>query len=191
MDGIIDAAKKDGANVILFTCEGFIFHDLKEFSAGEYNIFNLPTLENFDGVIIDPDSIENKEMQEYLCNYIRTADVPCVSFNREISNANEIYFDNEKGFKKLLEHLIGEHRLSDIHYISGPFGNRDAVQRLDIFKTTLKEHGLSIDDENIFEGDFNFTSGRQAAKKYIKGKRLPQAFVCANDFMAIGLMEEL
>lgn len=192
MDGIVDAAKKDGANVILFTCEGFIFHNLKEFSAGEYNIFNLPTFENYDGVIIDPDSIENKKMQDYLCECIRTSNVPCVSFNREISNANEIYFDNEKGFKKLLEHLIEEHKLSDIHYISGPFGNRDAVQRLEIFKQTLKEHGLIIDDDNIYEGDFNFNSGKQVAKKYIsEGRKLPQAFICANDFMAIGLMEEL
>ena len=30
MDGIVDAAKKNGDNVILFTSEGFIFHHLKD-----------------------------------------------------------------------------------------------------------------------------------------------------------------
>ena len=52
MDGIVDAAKKNGDNIILFTCEGFIFHHLKDYSDGEYNIFTLPTFENFDGIII-------------------------------------------------------------------------------------------------------------------------------------------
>ena len=59
MDGIVDAAKKNGDNVILFTSEGFIFHHLKDYSEGEYNVFTLPALENYDGVIIDLDSIQN------------------------------------------------------------------------------------------------------------------------------------
>ena len=42
MDGIVDAAKKNGDNVILFTSEGFIFHHLKDYSEGEYNVFTLP-----------------------------------------------------------------------------------------------------------------------------------------------------
>ena len=71
MNGIVDAAKKDNSNIILFTCEGFIYHYLKEFSTGEYNIFNLPVLESFDGIIIDLESIDNNESKEYLYNYIK------------------------------------------------------------------------------------------------------------------------
>lgn len=192
MNGIVDSAQKDGSNVILFTCEGFIYHYMKEFSEGEYNIFTLPALENYDGVIIDLDSIENKKMQDQLYDHLTKSDIPCVSFNRGIKNADVIDFDNEKGFRELMDHLLTFHKLTDIHYISGPFGNRDAVQRLEIFRECLSEKGLSVDDENIFEGDFNFISGKQAARDYLsEGKKLPQAFVCANDFMAIGLMEEL
>lgn len=192
IDGIVDSARKDGSNVILFTCEGFLYHDLKEYSQGEYNIFKLPEFDNYDGIIIDLDSIQNKEIQEYLLDKIKKTKVPCVSFNSNLDIVNEIYFDNEKGFKKLIEHLIVDHKLTDIHYISGPLGNRDAIQRLDFFKETLSKYGLSINDEDIYEGDFNFNSGIMAAKKYIStNKKLPQAFVVANDFMAIGLMEEL
>lgn len=192
MKGIVDAAKKDDSNIILFTCEGFIFHHLEEFSAGEYNIFNLPVLESYDGVIIDLESIENNQTKDYLYNYIKNSNIPCVSFNKKISDANQIFFNNETGFKKLIEHVITEHNVTDIHYLSGPFGNRDSLQRLDIFKRTLAEHNLSISDDKIIEGDFNFISGTQTAKMYIsENRKLPQAFICANDFMAIGLMEEL
>lgn len=192
MNGITDAAAKDGVNIILFTCEGFIFHYLSQFSAGEYNIFNLPEMENYDGIIADLDSIENKQMQECIAKRIAGSCVPCVSFNRPLGSANQICFENEHGFRALVEHLICAHELTNIHYISGPFGNRDALQRLDVFRNTLAAHGLNVSDDDIFEGDFNFTGGRQAAMEYISGnKHLPQAFVCANDFMAIGLLEEL
>lgn len=192
MDGIVDAAKKNGDNIILFTCEGFIFHHLKDYSDGEYNIFTLPTFENFDGIIIDLDSIQNEKMREYLYDNIKNSNVPTVSFNTEIADTNQIVFDNERGFEQLVKHLVVDHNIKDIHYISGPFENRDAKERFNIFKRILLENNITIADENVYESDFNFSGGKEIAHIYInKEKKLPEAFVVANDFMAIGLMEEL
>lgn len=192
MDGIVDAAKKNGDNIILFTCEGFIFHHLKDYSDGEYNIFTLPTFENFDGIIIDLDSIQNEKMREYLYDNIKNSNVPTVSFNKEIADTNQIVFDNERGFEQLVKHLVIDHNIKDIHYISGPFENRDAKERFNIFKRVLSENNITIADENVYESDFNFSGGKEIANIYInKEKKLPEAFVVANDFMAIGLMEEL
>jgi len=192
IDGILDSAKKDGSNVVLFTCEGFLFHELKSYISGEYVIFKLPAFENFDGVIIDLDSIQNKQTQEYLIENINNSNIPCVSFNRELEIANEIYFDNDKGFTRLIEHLTDDHKLKDFYYISGPFGNRDAIERKQIFTDVLKSREIGFPDDRVYEGDFNFGSGREAIKKYVEtGKKMPEAFVAANDFMAIGAMEEL
>lgn len=192
IDGILESARKDHANVILFTCEGFLFHDLEKYIAGEYTIFNLPAFENYDGVIVDLDSIQNEKIREYLFDNINKSNIPCVSFNQSIAIANQINFDNARGFKELIAHLISDHNVKTIHYISGPLGNRDAIQRLNLLKQTLNENGLSISDDMIYEGDFNFGSGKELAKLYTStGRKLPDAFVAANDFMAIGLMEEL
>lgn len=192
MNGIVDAARRDGNNVILFTCEGFLYHHLSDYSKGEYNIFNLPDFTKYDGVIADISSIENHDMRNSLRERITEANIPCVSFNQSFGIANEINFDNETSFKKLIEHLITEHGVSNIHYVSGPLGNRDAKQRFDIFKSVLKSHSIEFLADNFYEGDFNFGSGQKVARDYIKGlKQLPQAFVCANDFMAMGLMQEL
>ena len=192
MDGIVDAAKKNGDNVILFTSEGFIFHHLKDYSEGEYNVFTLPALENYDGVILDLDSIQNDKIREYLYDNVKNSNVPTVSFNREINGTNQIVYDNERGFEQLVRHLVVDHKVKDFHYISGPFGNRDAKERFDIFKRVLAENDLTIADENVYESDFNFSGGKEIASIYInKEKELPEAFVAANDFMAIGLMEEL
>lgn len=192
MEGIVATAKTNGDNVVLFTSEGFIFHHLKDYSAGEYKIFTLPTLETYDGVIVDLTSIQNEEVRQMLLEKVSASNVPTVSFNATLGNGNQIFFDNEKAFAQLVEHLVVDHKITDFHYLSGPFGNRDAIERLDIFKRVLAEHDLSIEEENIYESDFNFSGGKEIALNYISGNRaLPGAFVAANDFMAIGLMEEL
>ncbi|MCQ2465510.1 MAG: GGDEF domain-containing protein [Oscillospiraceae bacterium] len=192
LDGIIDAARDDGANIILFTSEGFLFHEMKEFSSGEYNIYKLPFIENYDGVIIELDSISNPKIQQYLTDTIIESKVPCVSINRELGESNVINFENESGFRTLISHLVTEHKFTNFHYLSGPLSNRDAVERLDIFKSTLASHEIKFKDKYVIEGDFSFDSGKKLAYQYISGERkLPEAVVCANDFMAIGLMEEL
>jgi len=133
IDGILDSAKKDNSNVTLFTCEGFLFHELKSYITGEYTIFRLPAFENFDGVIIDINSIQDKQTQDYLIDNINHFNIPCVSFDGSTKFGNQISFDNEIGFRKLINHIIEFHNITDIHYISGPLGNHDAIERLAIF----------------------------------------------------------
>lgn len=192
MKGIVDAAKADGSNVVLFTCEGFLYHHLKDYSQGEYNVFSLPSLEMYDGVIVDIESILNEKVRQNLYDELLRSKVPCVVFDQVNGLDNAVIFDNDRGFRQLIDHLIREHGCMDIHYISGPFSNVDAMRRLEVFREELDAHGLTILDEHIYEGDFNFSGGKDVAKHYLSsGKALPQAFVAANDSMAIGLMEEL
>lgn len=192
LEGLLSRTKREGDNVVLFTCEGFHFNDIPEYILGEYRIFDLPELEEYDGVIVDLDTIGDKTVKERVYNKILEAGIPCVSFNQEIPDAEQICIENTNGFKHLIEHLIVEHGLKDIHYISGPYSNRDAIERLDIFKEVMSRYGLQVPDENIIEGEFDYNSGKNVAKEYIRtNRKLPQAFVAANDYMAIGLVEEL
>lgn len=192
IEGIRDWAEQDNANIVLYTCEGFLYEELEDYIAGEYNIFSLPELSNYDGVIVDLDSIQDEETAENLKTRIEESKIPCVSFDKYIENADVISFDNEIGFKKLLQHLIKDHNIKDIIYMSGPKKNRDADQRRKVFDSVMAENGIHIPDENIFVGDFNFESGRQMIRELLaSGRSMPQAFVAANDYMAIGIMHEL
>ncbi len=192
IDGIRAAAKKHNANVMLFTCEGFLFEHLEDYIHGEYNIFNLPSFDNYDGVIVDYTSIQDEDVVSELEKRIVASKVPCVSFNMPSEGADVITFDNKAGFEELLLHLIEDHGLKSFSYMSGPWGNRDSKQRLEIFKNVTASHGIEVPKDRIHFGDFNFGSGRELVREYmVKKKELPEVFVAANDFMAIGIISQL
>ena len=192
IDGIRFQAKEDKSNVFLFTCEGFAFQDLEEYILGEYNIYSLPDFDMYDGIVVDIDSIQNKQTADLVRERIKASGKPCVSFNEKIGNSDVIEFDNEQGFRKLTDHLIKEHNIRNFYYLSGPSGNRDAVQRRDIFISELKKNGIDFPEENIFYGNFDYESGCRLVRRIIdSGMELPEAFVAANDYMAIGIMAEL
>lgn len=67
-----------------------------------------------------------------------------------------------------------------------------ALYRKTGFVDTERYNNNERADENVYESNFNFNGGKEIARIYInKEKKLPEAFVVANDYMAIGLMEEL
>ena len=56
------------------------------------------------------------------------------------------------------------------------------------FKEAMKRHGLDVPKDRIIEGDFWYLSGEQCVESLVaSGKKLPDAIVCANDQMAIGV----
>ena len=116
--------------------------------------------------------------------------VPIIVLNNYIPELadNCIHLDNEHGgylaTKALLEH--GHRKLA---YISGPSWKVDSFKRLSGHKRALKEYGLEVDEQLVFEGDFEEASGR-SAMTYLLSLDIPfTGVICANDEMAAGAMD--
>ena len=190
LKGIVSKAQTDKNNIFLFTCEGFAFHELSAYSEGEYEIYKLPHLQNYDAIIVDFNSIHHQPTLDYLREQIVASGVPCVSFNEALKGASRITCLYDKQFEELIEHLIIDHGFRDIHYMSGPKLDEQSLIRQAIFEQTMHKHQLEVLPENIHIGDFNLGSGRMVAGQYMEqNRKIPDAFVCANDYMAIGLIE--
>ena len=100
---------------------------------------------------------------------------------------NCVSLDNEHGgyiaTKSLLER---SHR--ELAYISGPLWKRDSTKRLEGHKRALKEFDLSLNEQLMFEGDYEEASGRRGME-YLLSQGLPfSAIICGNDEMAAGVM---
>lgn len=93
--------------------------------------------------------------------------------------------DHARGFADLIHHLMGlGHRR--IAHLAGPRRFLHAQQREATWRNVLESAGLAA--APIFEGDFTYESGVNAAEAVRDSATRPTAIVCANDLMAIGFI---
>lgn len=192
IDGIRAASAEDKCNLFLFSCEGWRFDPFIKFQIGEYNIFRLPDYKKFDGVIVDFNSIKDLSTQKYIRKQLIQAEVPYASFFSD-GNANvTVITENYNGIHQIIEHLVNVHHVKEIHYISGTTHNIDATEREYAYISTLKEFHLPFEENYISNGSFEYYGGKNVIDTYIAtGRKLPDAFIAANDAMAIGAIKSL
>jgi len=105
-------------------------------------------------------------------------------------NLPTVCIDNEAATYQATNHLIElGHTL--IAHIRGPAENILTADRMLGFSRALKDAGLPVITDLIVEGDFSIASGRAAATQLMKQKAMPTGIICANDEMAMGIIQAL
>lgn len=189
ISGILDSALPEGDNVYIFTCDGWNYVSRFKYEEGEYNIYRLPDFTQYDGVVVNLDTIHDLKIAAELIAGIRQAGVPCVSLNKKWDGAVCVKMENETGISGIVDHLVGVHGAKTIGFVSGPLDNDDAGQRLAAYKNAMSRHGLTWMEDNIYYGDYTYQSGIKAVKRYLQSdKPLPDAIMAANDEMATGVI---
>lgn len=189
ISGILENALPEGDNVYIFTCDGWNYESRFKYEEGEYNIFQLPDFTQYDGVIINSDTIHDLRIVEDIVKRIKLAGVSCVSLNRKWEDAVCVTLENETGIRAIVNHLAEKHGAQTIGFVSGPSNNNDAGQRLAAYKDVMQQNGLTWREEDIFYGDYTYQSGMEAAKYFLQSdKPMPDAVMAANDEMAIGVI---
>ncbi|MQA05441.1 MAG: substrate-binding domain-containing protein [Streptosporangiales bacterium] len=95
--------------------------------------------------------------------------------------------DSAKGVGIAVEHLVTTGRTS-IAFVNGPAGAVPATARSRGFQHALTKHDLDVpDDLLVAADDFTFEAGQRAGKELFETAG-PDAVVCANDLLAIGVM---
>ena len=106
-----------------------------------------------------------------------------------------ILVENSEGTAKLVRHLIEEHGYRRIAFVRGPRMSAEAQARFEAYREVLLENGLTVDPKLVLEGDFTRPGGVRAARRLFDehqvGAADVDAIVCANDNLAIGVIEEL
>ncbi|SDB16055.1 EAL domain, c-di-GMP-specific phosphodiesterase class I (or its enzymatically inactive variant) [Ruminococcaceae bacterium FB2012] len=155
---------------------------------GETNIFSLFNPAVFDGAVIIEDTIqtagEADRLEEKLHSTFRK---PVIVIEKDSKYFESIFTSCHAGIVKLVSHLIEDHGCRDIAFLAGKKWHKHTRERLQAVRDALKQHGLSLPKSRIIYGDFWYQSGELCADTLIADGKLPDAVVCANDAMAIGL----
>ena len=173
-------------DLYIFHCFGNFSQD-QSYNVGEYNIFRLPRLSDFDGILLDLALIPDHELKEEVIIRARRASVPVISF---LDKVPDLYFsgiDNYHAICTLMEHLITEHGCTKLNYVGGIIGNQENQQRFLAYKDTLKKHGIAFEPDRIYELNYEVETGLKAFTVFQERGLLPEAFVCANDNIAAGV----
>lgn len=163
----------------------------------ENNIYGLLSSSGIDGFILISEAIANNELQNHIKNYLRKRpEIPVVVIGSPSDNLVLPYFDvintdDAADMEDITDHLIEVHGCRDIDIITGGEGLEVSSKRVEGYRRSLEKHGIEFSNEKVVYGNFWFNSGKDLAEQYIKGKRrVPEALVCANDYMAYGLLDE-
>ena len=155
------------------------------------SIFNLINYEDFDGIVILADLIGNVRILERERLRILKSKKPAISINKKMEGICCIRIDNYSGMYEVLDHLIKMHNVKDIVYVAGKETAFDISERYKAYMTVLKDNGLEFDSKKVYTIDYSdYHCAYRFFDDYIKsGKPLPEAFACANDLIALGLLK--
>lgn len=188
MDGMIDATKKTESNLYIFTNHSYRQNN-GETARGAYQIMELPDYEHFDGVIIAPDTIAYPPVLSFVMDKIRSSKIPFITLDRPVEGHSCLMTSSRDAQYKTVDHLIKVHGCKDIAYIRGPVGYAEADNRYDGYCDALKDNNLPLKEENVIEGMFTLESGLKAVMQMHQSGLKPDAIACANDSMALGVVE--
>ena len=188
-----DEAKKRNFDVIIFTTVGY-FASQNDYDTQERSMFSFAPIEQLDGIIVAPDTYEIKGFRDELHSELtKRAKCPVIAIRHLGQEFDCIYTDEDKAIRPLLQHLLDHHGLKRVSFLAGYKGHPDSELRLQVYREEMAAHGLPVDEEkNIAYGNMWLNCGPAAYDTLFSDpENLPQAVVCANDYMAVGLMRTL
>ena len=184
------ARTNEEINLYIFSSSGGWSGD-EDYDTGEYNIYNLPDLKEFAGIIIDLNNIRDERVYESVIRKVRAAGVPVISIENKIDGFYYVGIDNEKMMREMIAHLFYHHRCRKFWLIMGSEKNYESRHRKRALCQFLAEKGITISDENIYQGSFEYECGvRGFLELYEKHGQLPDAVICGSDNIAVGVCEE-
>ena len=185
------AAEEKNVDMVYFNSMGRIGIVDGVFGNYDAELLDYVDLDQFDGIIYDGEGYFENGIDDMFEKRLRTVKCPVVSISNHVDGFYNIEFNDAGGMQAVVEHFIECHHFTKIGYMSGFYSHPDAQVRLAEFRAVMKKYGLPEDGIGVFEGDFWYNKGGEAADFFLSMAERPEAIVCANDFMAMSLINAL
>ncbi len=197
MEGVFAQCRKYGYDVAVFAPLMQACADFREYLDGEVRVFDLVDFDRLDGVFVATislaeantewvrDEVEKKIKEKcnkpLVCFDLPLGDIPCA-----------VEVDDTDAFETITAHLIDNCGRKNIAYLGGQQDAEVTQRRLVGIRNELERRGMKLNEDHIFYGNFWYNGGEELADRIISGEvELPDAVICANDHMAIGLVNKL
>lgn len=160
-----------------------------EFLIKEQEIFSLPNWQDYDGVLIAVNSVGNVPVVEKIIEQYKDSGKQILSIDQKYDGASFLGIDNYQIFYEMIEHMVTVHDCKVLNYLGGPENHEENKERYRAFCDCLKKHNLPIEKERVLHRNFINSDGVEAYETWKeRNMHLPDAVICANDYMALGYL---
>ena len=190
LSGIHEYAEQNSINIAHFIAFGGVLGNQKN-DIGEFNIYNLINYDMLDGAILLTNTITSPVIVEKIVNQLRHECIPVSSIDCDFEDFFYVGIDNNKAMEEVVRHVVEEHGIRELNFVSGPDTNPESIMRFNSFKKVLAENNIKYKEEDVYHGSFRERDGQAAVEKFIQNGNLKRAIICANDATAIGAVARL
>ena len=138
-----------------------------------------------DGIVVSP--VHDTESVPAVAR--SAAAVPLVQLDRrvDVAGTDWIGLDDTAAMRLVLTHLAATGARS-IAFATSELTNSSTSLRLQGFERWTRELGLRVVADGVVLGDFSVDSGDRAGRRLLRSEDRPDAIVCADDLIAIGVL---
>lgn len=191
VQSFIDKCAEFNYHVMWFRSLANELHDTP-YDRGEVNIYNLINFDRIDALVITAMFMQSDNVTDMLIGKAKEKNIPIVILDGENDAAYNISLEYQKAFEKIVRHVIEKHGAKKLKFFGGSKGNEESDEREAVFRRVMAEYGLPVAEDDVDYAYFWWSSASEAVQKhYDKFGIMPDAFICANDSMAIGVAFKL
>lgn len=171
------------AGLNLFLC------DSRNLVATEETRLRSLTQGSVDGILVSPVD-ENRSAAALQ----RASDiVPIVQIDRRVGavDTDWVGLDDAHAMRLIAQHLA-DRGVRTVAFVTSIMGSSSALDRLQSARASCAELGIAMPDDLVLDGDFSLEWGATAADGLLdSGRDLPDAIICSDDLIALGLSGRL
>ena len=177
--------------LLIYHCFDDIASDISD-SSNAASIFGAISYDALDAMIVYQSDEHQHDIFKEICFNCAEHGIPVISIDIPFDNAYNVSFGYGEAFSKIVEHVITEHNCRKIKHMAGIKGNDFTQTRIDCCAQVMKDHGLEFGENDVMYGEFWDYPTRVAMDNFFaSGEEMPDAFICANDAMAMSVCSKL
>lgn len=182
---------REDCRMLVYHCFEDLYYDTPA-NRGAESIYNMINYDMLDVMIVMQNCERQKALFGKVVERCRERNVPVISIDEPYEGAFCITFGYGSAFSDIVEHVVSVHGCRRIKHVAGMRNNDFSQTRIDSCREVMARHGLTLEDKDIMYGEFWERPTYDAMKEFFaSGEPLPDAFVCANDSMAMAVCSKL
>ncbi len=181
----------DNYRMLVFHCFENLYYET-EANVGAATVFEVINYDMLDVMVLMQFSDEQTSLFKKIAQRCKEHNVPIINIERRFDDAFNIYFGYGEAFSQIVEHIVTVHNAKRIKMVAGMRDNDFSQTRIDSCAEVMARHGLELKENDVMYGGFWDQPTYDVMDEFFaSGEELPDAFICANDSMAMAVCLKL